>query len=238
MTFARIHQYLSMATPLLWMRQADTIGVLGLALNACDERERPPRGDRADPRAARAPRASSGGLARDRGRARADRRSAHGVPARPPRRHPGGDDACLSLSVNGAGPRRRRAGRASLAEDAARRPRPDRDEDRLRRGALRRVHRPARRRARALVHHARAHGRRARGDDDRGPARAPARRGVRPRRRAPVRLLHARPDRLGRGARRGAPEPTTEEIRHAMAGNLCRCGAYPRIEEAIRTWRD
>jgi predicted TIM-barrel fold metal-dependent hydrolase len=37
-TFARIHQYLSMATPLLWMRQADTIGVLGLALNACDER--------------------------------------------------------------------------------------------------------------------------------------------------------------------------------------------------------
>jgi uncharacterized protein len=37
-TFARIHQYLSMATPLLWMRQTDTIGVLGLALNACDER--------------------------------------------------------------------------------------------------------------------------------------------------------------------------------------------------------
>jgi uncharacterized protein len=37
-TLARIHQYLSMATPLLWTRQADTIGVLGLALNACDER--------------------------------------------------------------------------------------------------------------------------------------------------------------------------------------------------------
>jgi xanthine dehydrogenase YagT iron-sulfur-binding subunit len=33
-------------------------------------------------------------------------------------------------------------------------------------------------------------------------------------------------------------EPSTEEIRHAMAGNLCRCGAYPKIEEAIRTWRD
>jgi xanthine dehydrogenase YagT iron-sulfur-binding subunit len=32
--------------------------------------------------------------------------------------------------------------------------------------------------------------------------------------------------------------PSTEEIRHAMAGNLCRCGAYPKIEEAIRTWRD
>jgi hypothetical protein len=27
-----------MATPLLWMRQPDTFGVLGLALNACEER--------------------------------------------------------------------------------------------------------------------------------------------------------------------------------------------------------
>jgi aerobic-type carbon monoxide dehydrogenase small subunit (CoxS/CutS family) len=34
------------------------------------------------------------------------------------------------------------------------------------------------------------------------------------------------------------PSPSDEEIRHAMAGNLCRCGAYPKIEEAIRTWRD
>jgi aerobic-type carbon monoxide dehydrogenase small subunit (CoxS/CutS family) len=32
--------------------------------------------------------------------------------------------------------------------------------------------------------------------------------------------------------------PSTDEIRHAMAGNLCRCGAYPKIEEAIRTWQD
>ncbi len=37
-TFARIHQYLSMAATLLWTRQQDTIGLLGLALNACDER--------------------------------------------------------------------------------------------------------------------------------------------------------------------------------------------------------
>ncbi|MFL5946392.1 MAG: amidohydrolase family protein [Gaiellaceae bacterium] len=38
MALARIHQYLSMATPLLWTRQPDRIGVLGLALNACDDR--------------------------------------------------------------------------------------------------------------------------------------------------------------------------------------------------------
>jgi predicted TIM-barrel fold metal-dependent hydrolase len=37
MTMARIHQYLSMAIPLLWTRQQDTVGVLGLALNACNE---------------------------------------------------------------------------------------------------------------------------------------------------------------------------------------------------------
>jgi uncharacterized protein len=47
MALARIHQYLSMATPLLWTRQPDTVGVIGLALNAtydrdgyADERER------------------------------------------------------------------------------------------------------------------------------------------------------------------------------------------------------
>ena len=33
------------------------------------------------------------------------------------------------------------------------------------------------------------------------------------------------------------PRPEPAEIRHAMAGNLCRCGTYPRIEEAIRTWQ-
>jgi hypothetical protein len=38
MVLARIHQYLSMATPLLWTRQQDNVGVLGLALNACNDR--------------------------------------------------------------------------------------------------------------------------------------------------------------------------------------------------------
>jgi aerobic-type carbon monoxide dehydrogenase small subunit (CoxS/CutS family) len=33
------------------------------------------------------------------------------------------------------------------------------------------------------------------------------------------------------------PSPSAEEIRHGMAGNLCRCGTYPKIEEAISTWQ-
>jgi aerobic-type carbon monoxide dehydrogenase small subunit (CoxS/CutS family) len=33
------------------------------------------------------------------------------------------------------------------------------------------------------------------------------------------------------------PSPSPEEIRHGMAGNLCRCGTYPKIEEAIATWQ-
>jgi hypothetical protein len=37
MTLARIHQYLSMVMPLLYARQPDTFGALGLAINACSE---------------------------------------------------------------------------------------------------------------------------------------------------------------------------------------------------------
>ena len=39
LTFARIHQYISMAVPMLWMRQRDAIGALGLAANASRERD-------------------------------------------------------------------------------------------------------------------------------------------------------------------------------------------------------
>jgi len=30
------------------------------------------------------------------------------------------------------------------------------------------------------------------------------------------------------------PEPTDEDIDITMSGNLCRCGAYPRIRAAIK----
>ena len=30
-----------------------------------------------------------------------------------------------------------------------------------------------------------------------------------------------------------SPRPSRDEIRVAMAGNICRCGAYPKIERAI-----
>lgn len=31
------------------------------------------------------------------------------------------------------------------------------------------------------------------------------------------------------------PTPSEEEIRHYLSGNLCRCGAYPEIVEAVKT---
>jgi isoquinoline 1-oxidoreductase alpha subunit len=30
------------------------------------------------------------------------------------------------------------------------------------------------------------------------------------------------------------PQPTDDDIDHALAGNLCRCGTYPRIRAAIK----
>ncbi|MFC3615572.1 (2Fe-2S)-binding protein [Lutimaribacter marinistellae] len=34
------------------------------------------------------------------------------------------------------------------------------------------------------------------------------------------------------------PDPSDDEIDEAMAGNLCRCGTYPRIRAAIRSAAD
>ncbi len=31
------------------------------------------------------------------------------------------------------------------------------------------------------------------------------------------------------------PSPTDDEIESAMTGNICRCGTYVRIKEAVKT---
>ena len=36
------------------------------------------------------------------------------------------------------------------------------------------------------------------------------------------------------GLLRARPDPTTDEIRTAMSGNLCRCGAYVHIVRAVK----
>jgi aerobic-type carbon monoxide dehydrogenase small subunit (CoxS/CutS family) len=33
------------------------------------------------------------------------------------------------------------------------------------------------------------------------------------------------------------PSPSADDVRHELAGNLCRCGAYPKIEKAVLAWR-
>ncbi len=37
---------------------------------------------------------------------------------------------------------------------------------------------------------------------------------------------------------RSNPKPTDEEIEASMSGNICRCGTYTRIKEAIKTASD
>jgi xanthine dehydrogenase YagT iron-sulfur-binding subunit len=36
------------------------------------------------------------------------------------------------------------------------------------------------------------------------------------------------------GLLRANPDPTLDEIRRGVSGNLCRCGAYPHIFKAVR----
>ena len=67
------------------------------------------------------------------------------------------------------------------------------------------------------------------GDD---PRAARVRRG----RRVPVRLLHAGHGALRQGAGRHDPRAGPAEVRHWMNGNLCRCGSYRRIEQAIAAY--
>ena len=68
---------------------------------------------------------------------------------------------------------------------------------------------------------------------DERPRAARVRRGA----RVPVRLVHAGL-RADRQAAAGAePAPSDEEIAEALGGNLCRCGCYVKIDEAVRAMR-
>ena len=49
-----------------------------------------------------------------------------------------------------------------------------------------------------------------------------------------MRLLHARADRGAHDLLRRNPSPTDDEIREALAGNLCRCTGYEKILDAVR----
>lgn len=49
-----------------------------------------------------------------------------------------------------------------------------------------------------------------------------------------MRLLHAGYDHPGPPAAAGNPNPTEEEIRYGISGNLCRCTGYQNIVKAIQ----
>ena len=123
-----------------------------------------------------------------------------------------------------------------LREDCA----PDRNAPRLRARRLRRVHRAARRRGRALVPAVRGAGRRRRGHDrSKGCARPTASSPVQEAFRDAHGLqcgfctpgLRRLRDRV---PGRDNPEPTETEIREALSGNLCRCTGYQGILAAVR----
>jgi aerobic-type carbon monoxide dehydrogenase small subunit (CoxS/CutS family) len=48
-----------------------------------------------------------------------------------------------------------------------------------------------------------------------------------------MRLLHAGSDHVERGAAQEQSEADRDEARHALSGNLCRCGAYDHYLNAV-----
>ena len=76
-------------------------------------------------------------------------------------------------------------------------------------------------------------------DDDRGPARAPDGRVVRA--ADALQCGFCTPGQIVSAVALVHFDPGAEALKRFATqwqGNLCRCGAYPKIEEAIRTWRE
>ena len=195
-----------MATPLLWTRQPDTIGVLGLAINTCAERNG--HADDVD-RIRELLEAARDLWAVDpdaRGRGRAAAADPADAPADPHRRHRGGH-CCLSLIVNDHSYEVHAEVGTTLAEAL-------RDELSLTgtKIACGEGHCGActvlvdgvpTLSCITLVHSVGG----AQGDDDRGAARPSDGARVRARGRTAMRLLHAGADRQRRRARRRDAEP-------------------------------
>ena len=143
----------------------------------------------------------------------------------------------IALRINGE-EHQTTFGRGEPPLRASRAARPARFEERLRARGVRLLLGAARRQARLRVPRTRRAGGRSRGGHGRGPRRrgraAPRPGGVRRGRRRAVRLLHARSGRCDRGAAQRRPDPSEDEIREALSGNLCRCTGYQKIFDAVR----
>ena len=135
--------------------------------------------------------------------------------------------------------RSRRRAAAAAGSLSPRHARPDRHEDRLRHEPVRLLHGAARWRGGEVVHVPRGAGGRFVGHHDRrARAGRPARSdpgGVLGEARPAVRLLHAGDDLrdAARCSRRNS-NPSPEQIRHALEGNLCRCTGYQNIVRSVQ----
>ena len=144
----------------------------------------------------------------------------------------------LTLDINGKKVRNRRRARYAAAVGAARSPGHDRQQVRLRQGAVRRLHRAYRRQRHPQL---RAAGVGGGGDEDhdhrrrRQVAGRQSRAGrMGRRRRAAVRLLPVGPDDERTALLTTNKKPTDADIDAAMSGNICRCATYVRIRSAIK----
>ncbi len=107
----------------------------------------------------------------------------------------------------------------------------------LRHDELRRLHRAGGRQGGEVLHDAGRPGGRARDRDRGGPGHrqrtAPAPGGLQGGARAAVRVLHPGDDDGRQGAPGRNPDPTEEDVRWALSGNLCRCTGYQNIVKSV-----